>query len=316
MGTTVNKDNSKQVSFEQLISCGCGIDVHENLIVASINNGDDSTIETRHFDAYTSSLTELRDWCKSQGVTHIAMESTGIYWVPVFNILEDDFEIVLVNARHVKGVPGHKTDKKDSVWLSKLLISGLLKSSFIPPQDIRTLRDLVRYKDKVIATIAAEKNREIKLLESCNFKLSTVFNDVFGVSAQKIIEDLIDGKTDIDSLMLHVHKKVKADREDIRKALMGKMTPTMRSLLRTVQKNIRNQENIISDLDVLIEEQIQKYKVELDLLQSIPGVGRDTAIKLISEIGVDMSKFETDQHFSSWAGMSPGNNESAGKKKV
>lgn len=142
---------------------GCGIDVHKDIIVATIRSSNNE-FETREFGAYTSSLTDLRDWCKSQGVTHVGMESTGVYWKPVFNVLEADFEVILVNARHVKNVPGHKTDKKDSAWLSKLLLSGLLKASFIPPRDIRELRDLVRYKKKIIGQLASEKNRIIKIL--------------------------------------------------------------------------------------------------------------------------------------------------------
>ena len=146
------------VQFVQVVKIGCGIDVHKDIIVATIRKNNED-YETREFNAYTSSLTSLRDWCKSEGVTHIAMESTGVYWKPVFNVLEDDFEIILVNARHVKNVPGHKTDKKDSVWISKLLLSGLLKGSFIPPCDIRELRDLVRYKKKVVAQASSEKKR-------------------------------------------------------------------------------------------------------------------------------------------------------------
>ena len=162
------------IEYTQVIKVGCGIDVHKDIIVATVGSSN-SEWETREFEAYTSSLTDLRDWCKSQGVTHVAMESTGVYWKPVFNILEEDFEILLVNARHVRNVPGHKTDKKDSAWLSKLLLSGLLKGSFIPPSDIRDLRDLVRYKKKVIGQMASEKNRIIKILEDANIKLSGVF---------------------------------------------------------------------------------------------------------------------------------------------
>lgn len=145
-----------EISFEQAVRVGCGIDVHQAVIVATISKGQEN-YETKEFSAFTSSLTDLREWCKKEGVTHVAMESTGVYWKPVFNILEEDFEIILVNARHVKNVPGHKTDKKDSKWISKLLLAGLLKGSFIPPRDIRELRDLVRYKKKQIAHVASEK---------------------------------------------------------------------------------------------------------------------------------------------------------------
>jgi len=307
---------AQQVKFNQMIRCGCGIDVHQQVIVATIRHSD-SNFETREFDAYTRSLTELREWCKTEGVTHIAMESTGIYWKPVFNILEEDFEIILVNARHVKNVPGHKTDKKDSIWISKLLLSGLLKGSFIPPQDIRELRDLVRYKRKLTNQAASEKNRLIKTLEDCNIKLSSVISDVNdGVSATKIINDIIKGITDIDKLMLHLHGKIKADREDIRKALEGRITNHHRFMMKIIKESIDEIEKIISKVDRQIDKAVKKYQVELDSLQTVPGIGRDSAISIISEIGVDMSQFPNEQHLSSWAGMSPGNNESAGKKKV
>jgi len=307
---------AQQVKFNQMIRCGCGIDVHQQVIVATIRHSD-SDFETREFDAYTRSLTELREWCKTEGVTHIAMESTGIYWKPVFNILEEDFEIILVNARHVKNVPGHKTDKKDSIWISKLLLSGLLKGSFIPPQDIRELRDLVRYKRKLTNQAASEKNRLIKTLEDCNIKLSSVISDVNdGVSATKIINDIIKGITDIDKLMLHLHGKIKADREDIRKALEGRITNHHRFMMKIIKESIDEIEKIISKVDRQIDKAVKKYQVELDSLQTVPGIGRDSAISIISEIGVDMSQFPNEQHLSSWAGMSPGNNESAGKKKV
>jgi transposase len=306
----------QQVKYNQLIQCGCGIDVHQQVIVATVRHSD-SEYETREFDAYTSSLTKLREWCKTEGVTHIAMESTGIYWKPVFNILEEDFEIILVNARHIKNVPGHKTDKKDSIWISKLLLSGLLKGSFIPPQDIRELRDLVRYKRKLTNQAASEKNRLIKMLEDCNIKLSSVVSDVNdGVSATKIINDLIAGETDIEKMMKHLHGCIKASREEIRKALEGRITGHHRFMLNIIKESISETEKIISKVDKQIDKAVKRYPVEVELLQTIPGIGKDSAISIISEIGVNMSIFPNEQHLSSWAGMSPGSNESAGKKKV
>jgi len=304
------------VKFNQVIKCGCGIDVHQQVIVATVRHSDDN-YETKEFDAYTSSLTKLREWCKSEGVTHIAMESTGIYWKPVFNILEEDFEIILVNARHVKNVPGHKTDKKDSCWISKLLVGGLLKGSFIPPRDIRELRDLVRYKKKIINQAASEKNRLIKILEDCNIKLSSVLSDVSdGASATKIINDIISGETDIDKMIKHVHGKVKASREEIRKALEGRITPHHRFMLKIIKERISETEKIILKIEKQIDKAVKQYQVEIDLLQTVPGVGKDSAISIISEMGVNMEQFPNEQHLSSWAGMSPGSNESAGKKKV
>jgi len=304
-----------QIQFRQLIRVGCSIDVHQNLLVATIRRSDDE-YETRSYEGYTSSLTALRDWCKSEGVTHVAMESTGVYWKPVFNILEEDFEIILVNARHVKNVPGHKTDKKDSVWLSKLLLSGLLKGSFIPPQDIRELRDLVRYKKKIIAQAAGEKNRIIKILEDANIKLSSVLSNVDGAVGTKIIADLIDGKTGAEQLLQHYHGKMKASKQEVKKALEGRLTRHHQFMLKLIKESIEDKEKLITKLETQIDEAAKQYSVEVALLQTIPGVAKDSAITIISEAGVNMEVFANEHHLSSWAGMSPGNNESGGKKKV
>jgi transposase len=306
----------KEIVYQQVIEVGCGLDVHKETIVATIRSSS-KDYETREFSSFTSSLTELRDWCKTKNVTHIAMESTGVYWKPVYNVLEDDaFEIVLVNARHVKNIPGHKTDKKDSAWLSKLLLSGLLKGSFIPPVDIRALRDLVRYKKKLTQFIAAEKNRMIKTLEDCNVKLSSVVSNVQGVSATKMVNAIIDGETDTEKLVAFAHGRLNTDKETIKKALEGKVTKHHRFMLQMIRESIRVNENLISKLDVQIEKAAEQYKVELDLLQTIDGVGKDSAISIISEIGADMNQFPNEHHLASWSGLSPGNNESGGKKKV
>jgi transposase len=304
-----------QVQFPQLIEVGCGIDVHQNLVVATIRKSD-SECATQSFDGYTSSLTALREWCKTEGVTHVAMESTGVYWKPVFNILEEDFEIILVNARHVKNVPGHKTDKKDSIWLSKLLLSGLLKGSFIPPQDIRELRDLVRYKRKVVGQAASEKNRIIKILEDANIKLSSVLSKVDGAVGSRIVEDIIEGKTNPEELLKHYHGKIKASKADMKKALEGRITAHHQFMLKLIKESITDKEKLIAKIELQIDEAAKAYSVDIENLQTIPGVGKDSAISILSEIGGDMSAFPNEQHLSSWAGMSPGNNESGGKKKV
>jgi transposase len=303
-----------EIKFPQVVSVGCGIDVHQDLIVATIQKGND-LLETREYNAFTSSLKSLRDWCKAEKVTHVAMESTGVYWKPVFNILEEDFEILLVNARHVKNVPGHKTDKKDSRWLSKLLLSGLLKGSFIPPIDIRELRDLVRYRKKVVAHAASEKNRIIKILEDANIKLSTVLSNVDGAVGTKIIENLIEGNTNIEGLMQFYHGKIKATREEFRLALEGKLTKHHRFMLQLHKDSIADKERLIARLDAEIDQATKAYQIELSMLQTIPGVAKDSAISILSEVGGDMSKFPDEHHLSSWAGMSPGNNETGGKKK-
>lgn len=305
---------TEEIKFTQLIKSGCGIDVHRDIIVATVRKNTDE-YETREFGAYTSSLTSLRDWCKKEGVSHVAMESTGVYWKPVFNILEEDFEIILVNARHVKNVPGHKTDKNDSIWISKLLLSGLLKGSFIPPVEIRDLRDLVRYKKKVVAQAASEKNRIIKILEDANIKLSSVLSNVDGVVGTKIINSLIEGQTDVEELAKYYHGKIKVSYKEFKQALEGKITKHHRFMLQLHKDSIAEKEKIIEKIDSEIEDATKSYQVEIDLLQTIPGVGKDSAISIISEIGVDMSRFPDENHLSSWAGMSPGNNETGGKKK-
>jgi transposase len=305
----------REIGFTQMVEVGCGIDVHQDLIVASIRKSGDE-VETREFEAYTSSLTSLREWCKQEGVTHVAMESTGVYWKPVFNVLEEDFEVILVNARHVKNVPGHKTDKKDSRWLSKLLLSGLLKGSFIPPRDIRDLRDLLRYRKKVVEQIASEKNRIIKILEDANIKLSSVLSNVDGGVGTKVINDLIAGETSINKLMRHYHGKQKVSCEEFRRALEGHITEHHRLMLRIHKDSISDKETQLQRIDEAIDKATEAYVVEIELLQTIPGVGKDSAIKIVSEVGVDMSRFPDETHLSSWAGMSPGNCETGGKKKT
>jgi len=306
-----------KVEFEQVIACGCGIDVHKSLLVASIR-GTGIKEETREYGAFTEDIESLRDWLKEHNITHIALESTGVYWKPVFNILESDFEIILVNARHIKNVPGHKTDKKDSRWITKLLLSGLLKGSFIPKLPIRELRDLTRYKKKLIEQISSEKNRIQKILEDGNIKLSSVVSNMSGVVATKIIDDLIAGEEDITKLVLHRHGKMQASEADLAKSLVGNLTAHHRFLLQIIKKSIKEKEMLIAELDLRIDEHLKANELELDrdLLSTIPGVGKDGATCILAEIGNDIETFVDEQHLSSWAGMSPGNNESAGKKKV
>jgi transposase len=308
---------TKGVIFDQIVKRGCGIDVHKKVLVATIN-GEGIKEETRTFNAYTNSIEELKDWLKEFDITHIAMESTGVYWRPVFTVLEEDFEIILVNARHIKNVPGHKTDKKDSKWICKLLISGLLKGSFIPPKPIRDLRDLTRYRRKIKDQIASDKNRIHKVLETANIKLSSVLSDMSGSSATKIIEALIDGEEDIDKLLSYCHSKIKASKDEIRLALKGFLTPHHQFMLRTIRISIASKSSLIKTIDKEIDSHLEEYKLSMsvELLQSIPGVGKDGAIEIIAEIGNDMNPFPSEQHLASWAGMCPGNNESAGKKKV
>jgi len=259
---------------------------------------------------------DLRTWLESLGVTHVAMESTGIYWKPVLNILESGgFSILIVNARHVKYVPGHKTDKKDSAWICKLLLAGLLKGSFVPPVHIRELRDLTRYHRKLTQLVAADKNRIIKILEDGNIKLSMVFSDVHGKSGSDIIDAIFNGERKPEELIKLCKGPIKASREDILQALEGHLTAHHLFMLKTLKQSINQTESIKLGVEARIQEQLKPYAEEVALLDEIPGVGIQSAGELIAEIGTDMSVFPDDKHISSWAGMCPGNNESAGKKK-
>ena len=282
----------KTVPFEQVILRGCGIDVHKDMVVATIS-GEGLKTETRSYKTFSSSLTELKEWLLSSGITHVAMESTGVYWKPVYKILEcPDMKVWIVNARHIKYVPGHKTDKKDSGWICKLLLAGLLKPSYIPEREQRELRDLTRYRNKLIQHVSSEKNRIVRILEDCNIKLSSVVCSLDGVVANKLIDMLID------------------------KACEGFIEPHHIYMLQTIRKDMEQTKAIIADLTCRIKEVLSPYENVMELLQKIPGLSRKTVEDLIAEIGVDMEAFPTEKHLASWAGVCPGNNESAGKKKV
>ena len=303
------------IEFEQVVERGCGMDVHKETVVVTIQGKGIKSV-TKSYSTFTSSLIKLKEWLKKHGITHIAMESTGVYWKPVFNVLGDDFVILLVNARHVKNVPGHKTDKKDSRWLVKLLLSGLLKASFIPERPFRELRDLTRYRKKLVQQITADKNRFIKILEDANIKLSTVLSRVFGASGTKMINHILSvDDYRPEELMQYVHGKVKASREDIREALTGYITDHHKFMMRTILGNIARTESTIAEIDEKLDAVMEPYGLEKALLEMIPGVGREVAIAIIAEIGTDMTRFPDQKHLASWAGMSPGSNESAGKNK-
>ena len=310
-------NTGNNIEFEQVIERGCGIDIHKKVLVATIR-GIGIKEETRSYDGFTESIEQMRDWLKEYNITHVAMESTGVYWKPVYNILESDFEILLVNARHIKNVPGQKTDKKDSKWITKLLLSGLLKGSFIPPKPIRELRDLTRYKRKVIESISSDKNRIHKLLEDANIKLSSVVSNLNGATATKIIDSMLSGQEDVKELVKLRHGKMHSSVEELSSSLKGKLTSHHKFMLQMIKESIENKKQILEKLDAQIEKQLKENELILDaeLLATIPGVGKDGAAYILAEVGNNMEQFPSEQHLSSWAGMSPGSNESAGKKKA
>lgn len=305
------------VSFPSVVSRGCGIDVHKKVVVATID-GSGLRKETREFNTFTSSLTELKDWLLAHGITHVAMESTGVYWKPVYRILEPSgLKVWIVNARHIKYVPGHKTDKADSAWICKLLLAGLLKPSYIPAREQRELRDLTRYRTKLIQHVASEKNRIMRILEDCNIKLSSVLSDTCGVVASKLIDIICQGKPVTASVIEEVyHGKLSASKEDLHEACNGLVEEHHIYMLNIIRRDITQTEQIISDLNGRIKKILSVYDDVLDLLKKVPGLNTKTVEDLVAEIGLDMNVFPTEKHLASWAGMCPGNNESAGKKKV
>lgn len=313
----MEKAQSKPVvEFDQVVMRGCGLDVHEKTVVATID-GEGIRRETKTFETFTSSLNELRSWLMQYGTTHVAMESTGIYWKPVFNILEDSFEVILVNARHLKNVPGRKTDKIDSQWICKLLLGGLLKASFVPAEKIRQLRDISRYTTKLIQQMAAEKNRIQKILEDANIKLSSVVSDTSGAVATRLIDGMIAGRQDLEQLIKETyHGRLKASQADLLRALTGRLTDHHRFMLRQVKKHMGWLEAEIAELEAEMDRLLQEDQESIELLTTIPGVNKVIARKIIAEAGTDMEVFGSEKRLAKWTGMCPGNNESAGKKKV
>ena len=270
----------------------------------------------REFSTMTSDLKELSSWLKEYDVKIVAMESTGIFWKPIFNILEDGFEVMLANAAHVKNVPGLKTDKKDARWIARLLRYGLVPASFIPPRNIRELRDLTRTRRKLVEEMTRQKNRVQKVLQDANIKLSSVISKVFGVSGEAMIRALLEkdelSQEEIESLAKgRLKKKVNL----LEKALDGNITDHHRFLLRMHLEHIDFLSKQILKMDTEIYRKLEPYQQEFDLIQTEIGFNEISAASLIAEIGVDMSRFPDENHLSSWAAICPGNNESAGKRK-
>ena len=311
-----NEQQKPVVEFDQIVLRGCGLDVHEKTVVATID-GQGLRRETRTFDTFTSSLNELRSWLKQYGITHVAMESTGIYWKPVFNILEDSFEVILVNARHLKNVPGRKTDRIDSQWICKLLLGGLLKASYVPEEKIRQLRDLSRYTGKLIQQLAAEKNRVQKILEDANIKLSSVVSDTSGAVATRLIDGLIAGRQDLAQLIAEsYHGRLKASKAELLRALTGRVTDHHRFMLKQIKSHMAWLETEIAVLEGQMDKLLEADQESIELLTTIPGVDKAIARKIVAETGTDMEVFGSEKKLAKWTGICPGNNESGGKKKA
>jgi transposase len=301
-----------------LKSC-CGIDVHKSMIKASIAQGpldEPPKFVTRTFSTMTSALLKLKDWLRENEVEAVAMESTGVYWKPIFNILEDEFLVILANPLYLKKVPGKKSDVKDSNWIASLLRCGLIPASFIPPKAIRELRELNRTRRKVVGMMASEKNRTQKVLEDANIKLASVVSKIDGVSSMNMIRALLEkDKLSREEIADMALGKLKSKVDQLVEALNGKVTDHHRFLLRLHLNNIAFLAEQIQEIDEQIQKCMIPFRKEETLIQTIPGISKTTASAIIAEIGVNMSQFPTDAHLASWAGICPGNNESAGVKK-
>lgn len=295
-----------------------GLDVHKKVVVAAITVlGPDgqSCQEKRNFETMTADLLALSDWLMSHGVTHVAMESTGEYWKPVFNILENNFEVMVVNAQHVSKVPGRKTDQSDAEWIAELMQFGMLKASFIPPVEQRELRELTRYRSTFVRERVNLVNRIQKLLESANIKLGSVATDVMGMSGRAMLEAIIIGQASPEEMAELAKGRLREKREQLVKALEGRVKPHHRFVLTELLCQIDSLDETIARFDEQIEAYCRPFEEAVQLLDTIPGVSRRAAEVIVSEVGTDMSRFETADHLASWAGVAPGNNESAGKRR-
>jgi len=303
--------------MEVLYACCCGLDVHKKSITACVlwAEGKGKTRkEKRRFGTFTRELLQLADWLRACGVTHVAMESTGVYWKPVWNILEGQFEVLLVNAQHIKAVPGRKSDQKDCEWIADLLQHGLLHGSFVPPKERRELRDLTRYRVSLAQEENRIANRVQKVLEDANLKLASVASDPLGVSGRAILTAILAGEEDTERLAEMSKGILRKKIPDLRLALEGRVTEHHRFLLQELLDHQEFLEKKMAEVEAEIEKRMRPFEAEVERLDTIPGVDRVTAWSLVAEVGVRMEQFPSAGHLASWAGLCPGSFESAGKR--
>lgn len=291
----------------------CGLDIHKKSMTACVLVPGRK--EIRSFGTMTEDVLHLSDWLIEQGVTHVAMESTGVYWKPIWNLLEGSFKLLLVNAQHIKAVPGRKTDVRDSEWIADLLRHGLLNGSFVPDRAQRELRELIRYRTSLIRERNSEVNRVQKTLEGANIKLGSVATDVMGKSSRQILDALVAGLMDAAGMAELAKGKLRAKLPELEKALEGRVGEHQRFMLARQLTHIDFLNETIEQLDEEIQERMRPFEEQIERLDEIPGVGRRTAEVVVAEVGVDMERFPTERHLASWAGMCPGNHESAGKRQ-
>ena len=295
--------------------CCCGIDVHKKLIVACLKKGGRQ--EVREFGTMTGEIRELAAWLKEEGCEMAAMESTGVYWKPLYNLFElMEVDVMVVNAAHMKAVPGRKTDVKDAEWIAELLQHGLLKASFIPSREQRELRELTRYRKSLIEECNRELNRLQKVLEGANVKLTSVVSNIHGKSARKLLDCLAAGdRLGQEEVSALLHKSLLPKLEEITSSMESITTPLQRALLRQILDHIDDLNRRVEVLDGMVEQYMEEYAQALDALDEIPGIARRSAQVILAEIGLDMGRFPSAAHLCSWAGVSPGNHQSAGKRK-
>lgn len=311
--------------MEDILECCCGLDIHKESIVACILKGPIGSklkpeSEIKEFGTRLTELLALRKWLEEQDCRYVAMESTGIYWNPVYAVLEasllDEMHLLVVNARHMRNVPGKKTDMRDAEWIATLLRAGLLRGSFVPEQDIRDLRQFTRYRKALIRDITSQKNRIEKLLRSSGFQLSTFLTDIFGSSGMAVMEQLVQvGSITSQSLEACLKGRTRQKAGDILASLNGILSMPQRQLLKLQLAHLRDLQDNLHEVEAQIRSDFTQFERALQLLDSIPGIDFTSAYAILAEIGQNMSAFPTAQHICSWAGLAPGNHESAGKKK-
>jgi transposase len=313
-----HRTQSRRETLQVVYICCAGLDVHKETVSVCISRCEadgKKRQQVRVYGTFTQDLLALVDWLQENGVTHVAMEATGVYWRPVWTVLEGHCQQILVNPQHIKAVPGRKTDTKDCEWIADLLQHGLLKGSFVPPMPVQDLRDLTRYRIELRQSQNRVANRIQKFLEQANLKLSSVASDVLGVSGRRMLEAIIAGQDNPEQLAQLARGRLKSKTAELAQALAGRVRDHHRFLLAEYLDEWEALERRIQRIEAEIDQQVRPFESAVALWQTIPGVDRVTACHLVAEIGVDMHHFPTAQHLASWAALRPGHHESAGKRK-
>jgi transposase len=303
--------------MEVMAECCCGLDIHRDTIVACLLKGkahQKPRKQIRTFGTTTREVLALREWLLSEACTLVGMESTGVYWKPIYALLEGDFELIVGNAHHIKNVPGRKTDVKDAEWIADLIRHGLIAKSYVPAPPMRELRDLLRYRRKLVEAHSAERNRIIKVLEQANIKLASVAADVFGVSGMLMIKALIGGEATPQEMAQLAKGKMRSKIARLEPALEGRLEEHHRFLLATQVQRLEAMDADLKRLEQRIEEKLRPFAPQVELLKQIPGVDWVVAAIIIAELGVDMGVFGSAERAAAWAGVAPGNYQSAGKR--